>query len=358
MCIRLVASLLSVLVFALVAAACGDGAGGGNDGNDSSASTGDLELTQQCTHEQLNEIRYPEGWHADDGCEWFHPEPFDLPEAQYVTGLAVHIRVEPVALQDVAQGGPTTDVRDREQIELDGRSAVRAEVVTTDAGLVPEGTRIRYVAIELDDERTAQGSTFDHDDLDFHRNREVLDLMMRELRLDDRDDADQADPAPALIGQPTVRDLSTDDFPDRRIEPALLSDVRAASHEPDDAPPFDRIVLEFEPGSREPSWRAGYIDSPVRQDGSGRVLPVSGDAVLEIRMSPAAGVDLAQNPPRQTYDGADRISLQGNVVTEIVKVGDFEAQLAWAIGVNHPGPFAIGFLESPPRLVIDLVASP
>lgn len=365
MLLRLVAPLL-VLLLALAAAACSDDAGRGGDADvESGATAGGVELTQRCSHEQLGEIRFPEGWYADDGCEWFHPEPFDLPEAQDVTDLAIHVRFEPVALRDVAQGGPTTVVRDREQVELDGRPAVRADVVTTGSGLVPDGTRIRHVAIELDHERTAQGSTFDHDVLDFDRNRKVLDRMMHELRLDDaapgapdreRDGADQPDPTPALIGQPTVRDLSTADFPDRPIEPALLREVRAASHEPEGARPFDRIVLEFEPGTREPSWRARYVDSPVRQDGSGRVVPISGDAVLEIRMSPAAGVDLAQASARQTYDGPDRISLEGNVVTELVKVADFEAQLAWAIGVETPGPFGVGFLESPPRLVIDVVA--
>jgi hypothetical protein len=40
-------------------------------------------------------------------------------------------------------------------------------------------------------------------------------------------------------------------------------------------------------------------------------------------------------------------------VREVVRTGDFEAVLTWAIGVNGRTPFAVTTLREPDRLVID-----
>ncbi|MEQ9094270.1 MAG: hypothetical protein RLN63_09180, partial [Miltoncostaeaceae bacterium] len=132
---------------------------------------------------------------------------------------------------------------------------------------------------------------------------------------------------------------------------ALLREVRLGGHDG-----FDRIVLEFE-GDATPSYRISYLDPPVRQDGNGNRVTVDGSAYLEIRLSPASGVDLLDDDARRTYTGPDRLDPDGaSVVRELVRTGDFEAQLAWVAGVRGERPFAATLLEDPARVVVDVFA--
>ncbi len=129
---------------------------------------------------------------------------------------------------------------------------------------------------------------------------------------------------------------------------ALLSEVRAAGQEG-----FDRVVFEFAAGL--PGYKVGYVERPVRQDGSGDEVQVAGQAVLEVRMSPASGAEVSASGVRTTYTGPDRLRPRGgSVVTEVVRVGDFEAQLTWAVGASARSPFKVTTLASPSRLVIDV----
>jgi hypothetical protein len=129
---------------------------------------------------------------------------------------------------------------------------------------------------------------------------------------------------------------------------ALLTDVRAARHEG-----FDRVVFEFAPTSAVPGYEVRYSERPVLEDGSGREVSVAGAFVVTVRMTPASGVDLSGAEARPTYTGPDRLRPGTPEVTEIVRTGDFEAQLTWAIGLADRVDFRVLALASPPRLVVD-----
>jgi hypothetical protein len=129
----------------------------------------------------------------------------------------------------------------------------------------------------------------------------------------------------------------------------LLTAVRAASQSG-----FDRVVFEFE--DAVPGYAVSYINRPVTEDGSGNAVDVKGDSVLQVRMEPSSGVDLASDALRQTYKGPNRFTPTASVVTELVRTGDFEAVLTWVIGVKGKPGFRVNTLTGPPRLVIEIAA--
>ncbi|MCF6734208.1 hypothetical protein [Blastococcus sp. KM273129] len=154
------------------------------------------------------------------------------------------------------------------------------------------------------------------------------------------------------VGDPGTGTVEEGDFPGGG-SPAYLTDVRAAGHED-----FDRFVLEFE-GDDVPGYRVGYVEPPITEDGSGREVGVAGSAFLEVRVSPASGVDLSGEQPRRTYTGRDQLTAPGGqVITEAVRTGDFEAMLAWTIGLEERVPFGVTTLTDPARLVVDVLHQP
>jgi hypothetical protein len=134
---------------------------------------------------------------------------------------------------------------------------------------------------------------------------------------------------------------------------ALLSDVRVGAHEG-----FDRIVFEFEPGSR-PGYTVRYTEPPIREDPSDRLVRIGGNAFLSVRMFPASGFDLT-GAAGETYTGPARIDggdAGTEVLVEVVRTGDFEAVLNWVAGVEERVPFRVLALSGPPRIVVDVLAT-
>jgi hypothetical protein len=131
---------------------------------------------------------------------------------------------------------------------------------------------------------------------------------------------------------------------------ALLKTVRVGRNAG-----FERIVFEFD-GTSQPGYRVQWVDGPITADGSGEPVEVAGDAFLEIIMEPASGVDLSAPQLTVVYDGPDRIPVAGQteLITDLVRTGDFEAVLSWAAGTTEKVPFRVLRLSSPTRLVIDL----
>jgi hypothetical protein len=129
---------------------------------------------------------------------------------------------------------------------------------------------------------------------------------------------------------------------------ALLSDVRAEAHAG-----FDRVVFEFE-NPVQPGVAAEYVQRPLTADPSGEEIAISGEAILSVRMFPASGVDLSGETFRETYTGPTRIAANLPVLIELVEVGDFEAQLTWALGLRGQVPFTVRTLADPSRVEVDV----
>jgi hypothetical protein len=130
---------------------------------------------------------------------------------------------------------------------------------------------------------------------------------------------------------------------------------------------FDRVTFHFRtaiciddpctpPDNPQPVvTRAEFVDPPVLADPSGQPVAVAGNAVLQIVMSNASGVDLSVNPPETTYTGPTRIEADLPNVVEVVETGDFESVLSWAIGVRSgAGGGTTQVLTSPTRVIVDI----
>jgi hypothetical protein len=140
--------------------------------------------------------------------------------------------------------------------------------------------------------------------------------------------------------------------PDRARPVRLLTDVRAGAHRC-----FDRAAFEFHTSKAgAPGYRVSYEEAPVREDGSGRPVPVRGDAVLVVRLSPARDTDLSgAGAPSATYRGPEAVEPRGGTrIVEVRRVSSFESAVKWAIGLDRHRPFRVTTLQSPPRVVVDV----
>lgn len=136
-------------------------------------------------------VEYPEGWHVNDPeganpCAWFHPEPFTLPVATEVTGIAIRISLAEQAYEQISESittGPHVgEVLSSEELSLQGdRQALRAETVESGEGLLDRGVRQTIYAIEWD-QGTLTASTTDVAAGDYAANVEVLDQMVQTLQ--------------------------------------------------------------------------------------------------------------------------------------------------------------------------------
>lgn len=151
-------------------------------------------------------------------------------------------------------------------------------------------------------------------------------------------------------GIDTMDDASTEDRSGEATASgtALIEKVDVGRHEG-----YDRVTFQFR-GDGVPGWDVGYLEPPVRQDGSGNVVEVPGDAVLGVRLFPASTVDLSGPELVEVYTGPDRIEGTGGVLREVVAVSDFEAQSRWALGLSDRVDFRVLTLEDPPRIAVDV----
>ena len=73
-------------------------------------------------------------------------------------------------------------------------------------------------------------------------------------------------------------------------------------------------------------------------------------------MEPASGFDLNTGEGDLVYKGPKRLdgsSAGASVVKEVVRTGDFEAVLSWAVGLDSKVPFRVTTATSPSRLIVD-----
>lgn len=183
--------LAAAAALLLAASACG----GNSEGEPETVTTetetetepsGGDELAERCENPDAGyAVRYPAGWHTNDGsvtapCSFFHPDPFELPEASEPPPLAVSISREPIALADLAGESPATRVLASEEVEVAGRPALRRETESTGDGLLPAGVHSLEYLVDLDGE-TLVAVTRSQSGLDFERNGEVLQQMVATL---------------------------------------------------------------------------------------------------------------------------------------------------------------------------------
>ena len=183
--------LAAAAALLLAASACG----GNSEGEPETVTTetetetepsGGEELAERCENPDAGyAVRYPAGWHTNDGsvtarCSFFHPDPFELPEASEPPPLAVSISREPIALADLAGESPATRVLASEEVEVAGRPALRRETESTGDGLLPAGVHSLEYLVDLDGE-TLVAVTRSQSGLDFERNGEVLQQMVATL---------------------------------------------------------------------------------------------------------------------------------------------------------------------------------
>jgi hypothetical protein len=132
-------------------------------------------------------------------------------------------------------------------------------------------------------------------------------------------------------------------------ETALLERIGLGRHEG-----YDRVVFQFT--NDLPGYRVEYVQPPLREDGSGNPVSVAGNAVVVVRMEPASGFDLNTGEGVLVYKGPKRIdgsSAGTSVVQQLVRTGDFEAVLSWAIGLSDKVDFRVTTATSPARLIVD-----
>lgn len=123
---------------------------------------------------------------------------------------------------------------------------------------------------------------------------------------------------------------------------ATLVGVRASHH-----PGVDRVVFEFR--GPLPARRDAVYVSRLVADGSGRTVPVAGDAILGLTFAAAVGHDedgLPNYAPKETF------ALPG--VIQVVNAGDFESVLTFGIGLTRKAAYRVSTLTHPSRVVVDI----
>jgi hypothetical protein len=78
----------------------------------------------------------------------------------------------------------------------------------------------------------------------------------------------------------------------------------------------------------------------IIESGSGAPVPLKGKAYVVIHFVPAASADVQGEQVIPTYTGPKRLSGSGPVL-ETAKTSDFEADLAWAIGLERRLPLRV-----------------
>jgi len=112
---------------------------------------------------------------------------------------------------------------------------------------------------------------------------------------------------------------------------------------------FDRLVLDFGAGP-VPPYRIEYVDSPVRQCGTGDPVPLPGQGWLMVmlRATQAHDDQGRATVTRRNFDPATPM------IRAVRMVCDFEGHVEIALAVQKPTPFRVLLVPSPNRLIVDV----
>ena len=154
----------------------------------------------------------------------------------------------------------------------------------------------------------------------------------------DGDGSPDAPPFPADT-EPDTGEASTDSF-------VTVTGIKTGLHDG-----YDRVVFDVE-GTGTPGWDVRYVAEATSQ-GSGDTVDVEGAAILQVTIS---GVGYPTDTGIEEYDGSAPVPGQGTeVVTEVVWDSTFEGTSVAFVGAAEQTPFRVYLLESPTRVVLDVV---
>lgn len=131
-----------------------------------------------------------------------------------------------------------------------------------------------------------------------------------------------------------------------------LSDIRTGRHDC-----FDRIVLDVPGGGDRLGYWVQYVDR-LHQSGSGDPIPVTGGAILEIRVAapsydPETGGVVYPGKVGKPLPG---VNISGyRTFRDTRFAGSFEGETQIGLGVRARLPFRV--LQLPDRLVVDVAHS-
>lgn len=117
----------------------------------------------------------------------------------------------------------------------------------------------------------------------------------------------------------------------------------------------DRVIFEFD--AETPGYSMRFV--PLADVASGgRRVELAGATALVVELTPASGTDNRVSPPIQRYLGPERIPAAPasgtGVVEEVLRTGDADSRLTWAIGLRERVPFTVTTAADPARLVVEL----
>ena len=118
----------------------------------------------------------------------------------------------------------------------------------------------------------------------------------------------------------------------------------------------ERVTFKFKESEPGPGYDASYqpADVATKQDGSGNSIEIAGENFLVMRMFPAMTAEIEGEDVMQTYTGPSSIPApaKAQMIREVVKTGDFEAQVTWVIGLDDELPFTV--TASNDELVVEI----
>jgi hypothetical protein len=128
---------------------------------------------------------------------------------------------------------------------------------------------------------------------------------------------------------------------------ALIAGCGGSKHE---AAPTNALLTGVHVGGKSVTFDFKSAPSTVKaayqpktrivESGSGAPVPLKGRAYVVIHFVPAASADIQGEKVVVTYTGPKRLSGPGPVL-ETAKTSDFEADLAWAIGLERRLPLHV-----------------
>ncbi len=156
---------------------------------------------------------------------------------------------------------------------------------------------------------------------------------------------EEIDPAP--VGPVGTLERASEDFPRWGGGPVHLADARLFELDG-----VDRLVLEFD--GELPSWQVRPITGPLLEQPGRSEVELEGDRVLEVRLVPATSIDRGADEPMASYDGPEYLTSDSGGIREALVIADASDILSWAVGIEGTSTVAVGVLEDPDRLVLDV----